>query len=700
MNVVKVEKEFGGKLFSLETGKLAKQAGGAVVVGYADTIVLSTVCTADPRPGLDFFPLTVDYRERFQAAGKIPGGRFHKKEGAPSDKEILTMRMTDRPLRPLFPKSFNDEVQIMAQVLSADGQNDPDILSINGASAALTVSSIPFFGPIGAVRVGRIEGQFIINPTQEQVENGDLDLIVASNKEGVCMLEGDARELEEEEIIQAILFGNEAAQQMIALQEELAEKAGIPAKEYTEEAVENPFEEQINTEFAAAIREAACDEAKQVRREAVSELKKSIVEKLTEGLDGDEANERAGQVKEAFETAKKKAIRSMILNDGERLDGRGFEDVRPLYCEVGLLPMAHGSAIFQRGETQSLVTTTLGTGRDEQIVQGLGEEYKRRFLLHYYFPSFSVGEVRMPRGPGRREIGHGMLAERSLKAVLPPWEDFPYTIRLVSDTLESNGSSSMASVCGGTLALMDAGIKISRPVAGISVGLVMEEDRWVTITDIMGEEDFTGDMDLKISGSQKGITGIQLDLKVKFISEEIFRKALAQARDARINILRSMLEVLPEPRGDLSDNAPRLDRIQINPEKIGGVIGPGGKMIRKIEEDTGAGLDISDDGTVVISGPNKESVLAARTFVERLTEEVEVGNSYTGRVVAVKDFGCFVEILPGQEGMVHISELDDNYVERVDDIVSVGDDVTVRCIGIDDQGRVRLSRKAVLIDPD
>jgi len=700
VNVVKVEKEFGGKLFSLETGKLAKQAGGAVVVGYADTIVLSTVCTADPRPGLDFFPLTVDYRERFQAAGKIPGGRFHKKEGAPSDKEILTMRMTDRPLRPLFPKSFNDEVQIMAQVLSADGQNDPDILSINGASAALTVSSIPFFGPIGAVRVGRIEEQFIINPTQEQIENGDIDLIVASNKEGVCMLEGDARELEEEEIIQAILFGNEAAQQMIALQEELAEKAGIPAKEYTEEAVENPFEEQINTEFAAAIREAACDEAKQVRREAVSELKKSIVEKLTEGLDGDEANERAGQVKEAFETAKKKAIRSMILNDGERLDGRGFEDVRPLYCEVDLLPMAHGSAIFQRGETQSLVTTTLGTGRDEQIVQGLGEEYKRRFLLHYYFPSFSVGEVRMPRGPGRREIGHGMLAERSLKAVLPPWEDFPYTIRLVSDTLESNGSSSMASVCAGTLALMDAGIKISRPVAGISVGLIMEEDRWVTITDIMGEEDFTGDMDLKISGSQKGITGIQLDLKVKFISEEIIRKAIAQARDARINILRSMLEVLPEPRGDLSDSAPRLDRIQINPEKIGGVIGPGGKMIRKIEEDTGAGLDISDDGTVVISGPNKESVLAARTFVERLTEEVEVGKTYAGRVVAVKDFGCFAEILPGQEGMVHISELDDNYVERVDDVVSVGDEITVRCIGIDDQGRVRLSRKAVLVDPD
>lgn len=699
MTPTKVEKEIGGRIFSLETGKLAKQAHGAVVVRLADTMVLTAVTTAEAREGIDFFPLTVDYRERGQAAGRIPGGRFYKREGRPSTKETVTMRMTDRPMRPLFPKSFRKEVLITTQVLSADGQNDPDILSINGASASLMVSPIPFHGPVGAVRVGRVEGEFILFPTHDQLQNGELDLIVASNRTGVTMLEGDAKELPEETVMEAILFGHEAATQLIELQEELVAKAGIPPKEFVEEEDQSELLEKILGEYSGAIRESACAVAKQERNEAVSELKSQIVEKFIEGLDKEEATKVAGKTKEAFEKAKKQIIRSMILDEGVRTDGRGFGDVRPLTCEVGLFPMTHGSALFQRGQTQSVVATTLGTVRDEEIVESLSGEYKRKFMLHYYFPSFSVGEVSMPRGPGRREIGHGALAERSLVAVLPPWENFPYTIRLVADTFESNGSSSMAAVCGGTLALMDAGVKIARPVAGISIGLVREGERWVTLTDIMGEEDFNGDMDFKVAGSQKGVTGIQLDLKVKSVSEEVLRKGFEDARQARIQILRQMLECLPAPRKQLSDHAPRLLQIKINPAKIGAVIGPGGKVIRSIEEQTKAKLEIMDDGTVIITGENEEAVSSARTIVENLTEDVEIGKEYEGKVVSVKDFGCFVEILPGQEGLVHISELSDSYVESISDVVDIGDSIRVRVIDIDPQGRVRLSRKAILTDP-
>jgi len=695
----KVEKEIGGRIFSLETGKLAKQAHGAVVVRLADTMVLTAVTTAEAREGIDFFPLTVDYRERGQAAGRIPGGRFYKREGRPSTKETVTMRMTDRPMRPLFPKSFRKEVLITTQVLSADGQNDPDVLSINGASASLVVSPIPFHGPVGAVRVGRVEGEFILFPTHDQLQNGDLDLIVASNRTGVTMLEGDAKELPEETVMEAILFGHEAATQLIELQEELVAKAGIPPKEFVEEEDQSELLGKILGEYSGAIRESACAVAKQERHEAVSELKSQIVEKFIEGLDKEEAREVAGKTKETFEKAKKQIIRSMILDEGVRTDGRGFGDVRPLTCEVGLFPMTHGSALFQRGQTQAVVATTLGTVRDEEIVESLSGEYKRKFMLHYYFPSFSVGEVSMPRGPGRREIGHGALAERSLVAVLPPWENFPYTIRLVADTFESNGSSSMAAVCGGTLALMDAGVKIARPVAGISIGLVREGERWVTLTDIMGEEDFNGDMDFKVAGSQKGVTGIQLDLKVKSVSEEVLRKGFEDARQARIQILRQMLECLPAPRKQLSDHAPRLIQIKINPAKIGAVIGPGGKVIRSIEEQTKAKLEIMDDGTVIITGENEEAVSSARTIVENLTEDVEIGKEYEGKVVSVKDFGCFVEILPGQEGLVHISELSDSYVESISDVVNIGDSIRVRVIDIDPQGRVRLSRKAILTDP-
>jgi len=694
----KVEKEIGGRIFSLETGKLAKQASGAVVVRLADTMVLTAVTTAEARAGIDFFPLTVDYRERGQAAGRIPGGRFYKREGRPSTKETVTMRLTDRPMRPLFPKSFREEVLIMTQVLSADGQNDPDILSINGASASLMASPIPFHGPVGAVRVGRVEDELILFPTHEQLGKGDLDLIVASNRTGVTMLEGDAKELPEETVMEAILFGHEAATQLMELQEELVAEAGIPPKEFPEEEDGNELLEKILAEHSQAIRESACAVAKQERNEAVSELKDQIVEKSIEGLEKEEAAEVAGKTKEAFEEAKKQIIRSMILDEGVRTDGRGFGDVRELTCEVGLFPMTHGSALFQRGQTQAVVATTLGTVRDEEIVESLSGEYKRKFMLHYYFPSFSVGEVSMPRGPGRREIGHGALAERSLVAVLPPWEDFPYTIRLVSDTFESNGSSSMAAVCGGTLALMDAGVKIARPVAGISVGLVSEGERWVTLTDIMGEEDFNGDMDFKVAGSQKGVTGIQLDLKVKSVSEEILRRGFEDARQARIHILRQMLECLPAPRKELSDHAPRLIQIKINPEKIGAVIGPGGKVIRSIEEETTAKLEIMDDGTVIVTGDSEEAVSSARTIVENLTEDVEIGKEYEGKVVSVKDFGCFVEILPGQEGLVHISELSDSYVENISDAVDIGDSIRVRVIDIDPQGRVRLSRKAILMD--
>jgi polyribonucleotide nucleotidyltransferase len=689
--------ELSGRLFSMETGRLAKQAHGAVVVRFADSMVLSTVVSAPTREKMDFFPLTVDYRERMQAAGKIPGGRFYKREGRPSTKEVLTMRMTDRPMRPAFPKSFRDELLIMGQVLSADGQNDPDILSINGASASLMLSPVPFRGPVGAVRVGRIGDQFIINPTVEQVEHGDLDLVVASNRRGVVMLEGGAKELPDEVVVEAILFGHQAAQKMIDVQEELVRKAGVAPKEFDMAAEKDPLEVEILARYGAKIRESACAQAKSERRSAVDELRDQIVEKYVESIkDKSEAAQTANAVKTAFWNAKRQVIRRMILDEKRRCDGRTFKDIRPIECQVGFLPMTHGSALFQRGETQAVVTATLGTLRDEEIVDGLNEEYKRKFLFHYYFPSFSTGEVSMPRGPGRREIGHGALAERSLEAVIPPADKFPYTVRLVADILESNGSSSMASVCGGTLALMDAGVQITQPVAGISIGLVSEGDQYETLTDIMGEEDFNGDMDFKIAGSQKGVTGIQLDLKIDGITEALIRRAVDEAREARIQILRTMLQTLPRPRRDLSPNAPRIETVQINREKIGAVIGPGGKMVRQIEEQTGAKLDISDDGTIFISGSSAEGVRRAREFVERLTEEAEVGKIYSGRVVSIKDFGCFVEILPGQEGMVHISELADSYVDKVDDVVQIGDMIKVRVIGIDDQGRIRLSRRAAL----
>lgn len=699
MKITRVEKEIGGRVLFMETGKLAKQAHGAVVVGFADTQVLSTVVSAEGRPGLDFFPLTVDYRERGQAAGKIPGGRFMKREGRPSTKEILTMRMTDRPLRPLFPKGYKKEVQIMAQVLSADGQNDPDVLSINGASACLMLSPLPFLGPVGAVRVGRIGEQFVLFPTQEQIDNGDLDLIVAGNADGVCMLEGDANQLPEEVCLDAIYFGYEGCKELLAMQVELIEKHEVPAKVFPEvEAEATSLIDEIYEKYAEGIKESCQKVAKQERAEAVSEFRDEIVAQYIVGLDDEAAAARKAEVKEAHYQAKKRVIRRMILDEGKRCDGRGFDVVRELLCEVGLFPMTHGSALFQRGQTQAVVGCTFGTSRDEEIVEGLGEEIHRKFMLHYNFPPFSVGEVSMPRGPGRRDIGHGALAERSIKAVLPEWEKFPYTIRLVSDIYESNGSSSMASVCGATLALMDAGVPITRPVAGISVGLVSEGDKWATLTDIMGEEDFNGDMDLKIAGSQQGVTGIQLDLKVSNISREIMTKGFEDAKVARINILRTMLETLPKPRKELAANAPRMCQIQIDPEKIGMIIGPGGKMIRSIEQQTGASLDIDDDGTITISGPNGDSVKDAQTFIESMTKEVEIGEEYDGKVVAIKDFGCFVEILPGQEGLVHISELSDKFVDNIHDHVDIGDAMRVRVIDIDGQNRVRLSRKAVLLD--
>jgi polyribonucleotide nucleotidyltransferase len=675
----------------LETGELAKQAAGSCLVQYGETVVLVATATGAPRPG-DFFPLTCDYRERVAAAGKFPGG-FLKREGRPTTKETLTARLMDRPIRPLFPEGFRDEVQVQAFVMASDRQNDGDVLAMNGASAALRISPLPFQGPIGSVRLGFIEGQFVPFPTHDALEESDLDLIVSGSKDSILMIEGFAREMPEDRMAEAISTAHGYIRQICEMQEELAEKIGAVKKQY-EVPPPDPVFETLRTKYYDALRSAKQTEGKQARAEAAAAVKKQALAELIP----DPA--AAGAIKpEAFaiawEALETRVIRDQILS-GTRPDGRDYTKLRDIACKVDLLPRVHGSALFQRGETQALVTVTLGTGRDEQRVDGLVEEYSQKFMLHYYFPPFSVGECRPIRGPGRREIGHGALAERSVKPVLPEPDVFPYTIRIISDILESNGSSSMASVCGATLGLMAAGVPISNPVAGISVGLVKEPDRYVLLTDIIGDEDHFGDMDFKVAGTQNGITGIQLDLKIAGISEEIIRETLKQSRDARIEILRHMLTAISRPRAEISPWAPRLLRTHIDPEKIGLLIGPGGKMIRSIQEATGALIEVEDDGTVSIASFNAEGAHEAMRRVEALTASVEVGRIYDGRVTSVKDFGAFIEILPGKDGLCHISELADGYVNSVADVCKVGDEMQVKVIAIDDQDRVKLSRKAVL----
>src|SRR5215468_4045306 len=695
----KVTAKIGGNEISIETGKIARLADGAVIVTCGDTTVL--VCAVSAivvKEGQDFFPLTVDYREKAAAAGKFPGGYF-KREGRPTEKETLTSRMIDRPLRPLFPQGYFYDTQIITILLSADGENDPDILAINGASAALCVSDIPFAGPIGAVRVGRVNGEFVANPTHTQRAESDLDLVYVGTENDVIMIEGSARELPEAEFVNALEFARGHAREMIRVQKELAAMAGKPKREPQLLQVKQELLEIAYRVASDRIEGALYTEGKVARAKAVDalreEVKAAILEKHSE------ADPFA--ILQAFDYVQKKAFRVSILEKQKRVDGRGYQDLRPIGCEVSVLPRAHGSAIFQRGETQAVALATLAPIEEAQMLDAYGGgEQSKRFILHYNFPPFSVGETGRTGGPGRREIGHGALAERSLEPVVPNEEDFRYAIRISSEIMESNGSTSMASVCGGMLALLDAGVPMKGIVAGISVGLVTEhtEDRqlkrYELLTDIIGSEDHFGDMDFKLCGTENGVTGYQLDLKLPGISHKIMAEAIQRAKEARTKILGIMGSALDKPRAELSKYAPRIETIKINPEKIGALIGPGGKTIKGIVAETGAEINIEDDGSVHIYATSGESMARAKEIIGGMTREIEIGQTYQGRVVSTKEFGAFVEVFPGKEGLVHISELADFRVKRTEDIVKSGDIIWVKCIGIDDKGRVKLSRKAAL----
>ena len=708
MPKIHVEREIGGRQLRFETGQIAKLASGAVIASYGDTAVLASAMRAEPRPGLDFFPLQCDYREKLGAGGRFPGG-FRKREGPPNEKEILTMRMIDRPIRPLFPDGFIDEVQIQVWVMSHDGQNDADVLACTAGSAALSLTDAPFEGPVATVRVGRIETQeglqFVLNPTHAQLEFSDLDMVLSGHSDGVNMIEVGAAEVPEADVLAAIEFGYEnGIKPILEMQVELMEKAGRTEKRVGELSLPtDDVVEAVRAAMEGPLTEARKIPGKNDRYEAVDGLREKLLEEhfpIPEGVPYSEhvkAEKRRNDAVEAFRQLEKKITRRLVTESGTRADGRGAKEIRPLEIEPSFFSRTHGSALFQRGETQSLVTCVLGTGRDEQIVDGLMPEYAKKFYLHYNFPPFATGEIKRIQGPGRREIGHGALAERSLLAILPELEEFPYTIRLVSDITESNGSSSMASVCGGCMALMDAGVPIKATCAGISVGRFTSPDGTVThVTDIIGEEDFFGEMDFKVSGTRDGVTGIQLDLKARGLWFEEIETIFQQAKQGRLELIEKMEAVIPEPRADISMFAPRIFTIIIDPDKIGKLIGPGGKTIRGIQERTGATIDVENDGTVYIAAVSGEAGEQAKAEVEALTEEVKVGTIYEGKVVSVKDFGAFVELVPGTDGMCHISELADGYVKKVDDVVKVGDTIKVKVINIDDSGRIKLSRKAVL----
>ncbi|MCP4888641.1 MAG: polyribonucleotide nucleotidyltransferase [Planctomycetaceae bacterium] len=690
---IRVEKQIGGSVLAFETGLLAKQAAGAVTVQYGETVVLVATASSDPRPGLDFFPLTCDYRERLAAAGKFPGG-FLKREGRPSTKETLSARLIDRPIRPLWPQGFKDEVQVQAFVVASDLQNDGDVLAMNGAAVALHISELPFQGPIASVRVGKVDGELVAFPTHEQLEQSELDMIVSGSREEVAMIEGFAQEMPEDEMMEAIQFAKTVICDVIELQDELYQKVNPTKVEYIPPEDDGLFE-RLRDGYYDEFKSAQQTPGKQDRAAATSELRNRVMAELIPDPAADGAIE-VKRFKSVWHDLEEKVVRDLIAA-GTRPDGRDNSSLRSIYCETDLLPRVHGSALFQRGETQSLVTVALGTARDEQRVDGLMDEYSKKFMLDYNFPSFSVGECRPIRGPGRREIGHGCLAERSVAPVLPSAEDFPYTIRVISDILESNGSSSMASVCGATLALMASGVPISNPVAGISVGLVRNsDDDWVLLTDILGSEDHFGDMDFKIAGTQNGITGIQLDLKVTGISDEIIRATLKQSREARIEILRKMLTTISRPRREISATAPRLLRTKIAPDKIGALIGPGGKNIRGIQETTGAVIEVDDEGTVLIASTSKDAAEEALRSVEACTATVQIGKIYDGVVSSTKEFGAFVEILPGRDGLCHISELSSGYISSIDSVVNVGDAMKVLVIDVDEHDRVKLSRRRAL----
>jgi polyribonucleotide nucleotidyltransferase len=699
--VCKVEREIGGRTLSIETGRIAKQADGAVLIQYGETVVLVTAVTAPPRAeDIDFFPLSVEYREKTSAAGKFPGG-FIKREGRPSTKETLTARMIDRPIRPLFPDGYMQEVQIIANVLSFDGDNDPDILGMMGASAALSISKIPFLGPMGACRIARVGSQFIINPTHKQLISCDLNLLLGGHSKAINMIEVEAKEVSEQVIAQAVAEAHKVVIEVCDLISELQSKVGVE-KEITLVEYDEQLHKKIEQEIADKLYNLKQIPEKLQRNNAVKELFEEVVARYC----GSDEKEAAGQdlydvsmVKSILGKIEESTVKKLLL-EGKRLDGRGYDQLRDINCQVGILPRTHGSALFTRGETQALVTVTLGTVRDAQIVDGLLEEYTQNFTLHYNFPPFSVGEVRPIRGVGRREIGHGALAEKALYQVRPPEEEFAYTIRIVSDITESNGSSSMASVCGGTLALMDAGVPIIKPVAGISIGMVSGPDgRHELLTDIIGEEDHYGEMDFKTAGTKDGITAIQLDIKAEGLDEDVMIRALEKARVARLQILDIMNKVIDKPRPLLSQYAPKLISISIDPELIGKVIGPGGKMVKSIQEQTNTTIEIEDDGTIYISCVGGENHLAAKEMIEALTSPPKVGKIYNNcRVVTVREFGAFVEFVPGVEGLCHISELSDGYVKNVDDVCKVGDLIPVKLLSIDDQGRYKLSRRAALVD--
>jgi polyribonucleotide nucleotidyltransferase len=691
---ISVERQIGKGILKFETGLLAKQAAGAVLTTYGETVTLSALAAGPPRAGLDYFPLTCDYRERHAAAGKFPGG-FLKREGRPTTKETLTARLIDRPIRPMWPTGYNDEVQIQNFVMASDRQTDGDVLAMNGAAAALGISPLPFQGPLGSVRIGLVDGEFIAFPTHDELETSELDLIISGTRDAVLMIEGFAREMPEDRMAEALLEGHRLVRQICDLQQELIDKVGTKKQEFVAPS-DNGLAGQLRERYYESLKSAKRTEGKQARADVVSQLKAQAVAEFIPDPKADGALD-ANAFGTAWHALEEHVVRDLIVS-GTRPDGRDSKTLRAISCAVDLLPRVHGSALFQRGETQALVTITLGTGRDAQRVDGLFEEYSKRFMLDYNFPSFSVGEVRPIRGPGRREIGHGMLAERSVNPVLPDHDEFPYTIRVISDILESNGSSSMASVCAATLGLMAAGVPITNPVAGISTGLVKEGDNWTLLTDIIGDEDHYGDMDFKIAGTQNGITGIQLDLKTNGISEEIIRATLAQSREARMEILRSMLSTISRPRPATSDSAPRLVRTKIDSEKIGLLIGPGGKNIRGIQEDCGVTIDVEEDGTVTIAGEDQGSVQKALDRVEAMTASVQVGRIYHGTVTSVKDFGAFVEILPGKDGLCHISELSNEYVNSVGEVCRVGDEMPVKVIAVDEQDRVKLSRKAALLE--
>jgi polyribonucleotide nucleotidyltransferase len=684
----------GGKELTIETGRMAKQAGGSAVIRYGDTVVLvAATASAKPRENVDFLPLTCDYLEKTSAAGKIPGGYF-KREGRPTEVEILTSRLIDRPCRPLFPKGWRFDTQIVAIVLSADRENPSDVLALTGASAAISVSDMHWGGPIAGVRVGRVDGQLVVNPTFADQERSDLNMIVACSREAIVMVEGGAKEISEAVMIDALLFAHREAQPIIDLQEKIRAAVGKPRREWVAPKKDEELEAQVRAFAWDKVRDAMAISVKQERYGSMSATRDELLANFAG--EGKQYQGREKELEAAYEGVKKKYARQKTIETGMRIDGRRTNDIRQVTCEVSVLPRTHGSALFTRGETQAIVSTTLGTAQDVQRIDSITGDVTKRFMLHYNFPPFSTGETKPLRGASRREIGHGNLAERAITAVLPPYEDFPYTIRIVSEILESNGSSSMASVCGGILSLMDGGVPIASPVAGIAMGLMKEGDAVAVLSDILGDEDHLGDMDFKVCGSRNGITALQMDIKVSGLTREILEKALSQAREGRFFILDKMAETIAAPRDDMSPYAPRIYTLTVKPDRIRDIIGPGGKTIRAITEQTGVAIDVEDDGTVSIASSDERSARKAMDIIRGLTMEPEIGQFYNGVVKRIAEFGAFVEIMPGTDGLVHISELAADRVKRVEDVVKEGDEVMVKVISIDRQGKIRLSRKEAL----